>query len=351
MQSKNKPEPSEKTMKEQINKFCEKYNLGSPSEEPVMVTGGLMHKMYRVVTEKGRYAIKVLNPDIMQRPDALQNMIQSEIISHRLRDIVSLVAAKSFGGEHVVRFEGHYYLVFDWLEGSSVFAPEITVEHCRQIGNALGKIHAADITVPGIKKEQGGREVYAWNMFLEEAEKQKEECYRILKDNLSNIIQWDKEVTESQTELLRNQVISHRDLDPKNVMWKSGRAYIIDWEAAGYVNPYQELVEVLNYWISDGEGRYDRQKFVALMQAYAENMNIGSVNWEEVLKCSFDGMLGWLEYNMKRTLGLEGSSNLDKQEGRKQVIGTINELKRYQEQTDILRCWIEEFAKGVLYDL
>jgi Ser/Thr protein kinase RdoA (MazF antagonist) len=331
-------------MKEQINKFCEKYNLGSPAEEPVMVTGGLMHKMYHVTTEQGRYAIKVLNPDIMQRPDALQNMIHSEIISNKLSDIVSLVAAKSFDGKHIIEFERYYYLVFDWLEGSSVFAPGITVDHCKQIGSALGKIHAAGITVPDIKREEDSRKAYAWNLFLEEVQKQKEECFRFFTDNLPDIIRWDRDVTESQRELLKDQVISHRDLDPKNVMWKDGLAYIIDWEAAGYVNPYQELVEVLNYWITDEEGKYNRQKFDAIMQAYAEHMNMGSVNWEAVLKCSFDGMLGWLEYNIKRALGLEGSSSLDKQEGRQQVAGTINELIRYQEQTDILRRWIEEFT-------
>jgi len=28
---------------------------------------------------------------------------------------------------------------------------------------------------------------------------------------------------------------------------------IIDWEAAGYVNPYQEFLEVVNYWTEDGK--------------------------------------------------------------------------------------------------
>ena len=75
-------------------------------------------------------------------------------------------------------------------------------------------------------------------------------------------------MTESQVKLAGYQVISHRDLDPKNVMWKEKNPYIIDWEAAGYVNPYQELVEVLNYWIVDAEGTYDYGMFQALIKAY-----------------------------------------------------------------------------------
>ena len=331
-------------MKEQINKLCKKYNLGHLTEEPVMVTGGLLHKMYRVETDQGTYAIKVLNPDIMQRPAALQNMIHSELVSNELKDIVPLVAARSFQNQHVLKEDGQFFMVFDWLEGKSVFVPEISEYHCEQIGRMLGKIHAANIKISTMEEEQETRDVYDWNLFLEEAQKQDTDNYQMLKDNLQKIELWDKAVAASQPEISKVRVISHRDLDPKNVLWKDNRAYIIDWEAAGYVNPYQELVEVLNYWIVDAEGKYDDGKFQALTKAYTESMDINCVNWEAVLKCSFDGMLGWLEYNVKRELGLEGSKKEDRQEGSKQAVGTIGELKRYEEQIAVLRQWIVEFV-------
>lgn len=51
-------------------------------------------------------------------------------------------------------------------------------------------------------------------------------------------MRWDRDVVTGLHEASQNQVISHRDLDPKNVMWKNDAPYIIDWEAAGYVNPF-----------------------------------------------------------------------------------------------------------------
>ena len=329
-------------MKERINKLCKKYNLGCPTEEPVMITGGLLHKMYRVETDQGKYAIKVLNPDIMQRPAALQNMIHSELVSNELKDIVPLVAARSFQNQHVLKEDGQFFMVFDWLEGKSVFVPEISEYHCEQIGRMLGKIHAANIKISTMEEAPESRNVYDWGRLLEAAHGQDAEGYQILKDNLQKIMQWDEDVVANQPEISKVRVISHRDLDPKNVMWKDERAYIIDWEAAGYVNPYQELVEVLNYWIVDAEGKYDDGKFQALTKAYTESMDINCVNWEAVLKCSFDGMLGWLEYNVKRMCGLEGSKEEDRQEGSTQVVGTIGELKRYEEQIAVLRQWIDE---------
>ena len=114
-------------MKELIEKFCVEYGLGVDITIPKQVSGGLLHTMYRVETETGCYAVKILNPEIMQRPAALQNMINSEKVSHVLENVVPLVAAMEFNGNPVVELDGTWFMVFDWLNGASVFAPESTI--------------------------------------------------------------------------------------------------------------------------------------------------------------------------------------------------------------------------------
>ena len=52
---------------------AEDLQLGQVIENPVRVTGGFMHRMFKVVTDKGRYIIKLLNPNIMKRPTAMGN--------------------------------------------------------------------------------------------------------------------------------------------------------------------------------------------------------------------------------------------------------------------------------------
>lgn len=76
---------------------------------------------------------------------------------------------------------------------------------------------------------------------------------------------------------------------------------------------------------------------------YTENMDITNVNWQVILNCSFDGMLGWLEYNVKRALGLEGTGVNDRQEGISHSIGTVAELKKYEKQIGQLKGWIDEY--------
>lgn len=351
-------------MKERLDNLCKKYHLGTIMESPEMITGGLMHRMYRVTTTSGQYAIKALTPDIMKRPKALGNMIFSEIVAHKLMDEIPLVAAKEFEGQHVLEDAGRYYMIFDWLEGRSVFGQEITPAHCEQIGRVLGRIHRADIRVDTKEQETEGREPIDWEGLLEYARSlvkkvqpqseadssvaEAKECASILEKYLEVLQKWDQAVVAGWQQVSAYQVISHRDLDPKNVMWQGEgpdtKAYIIDWEAAGSVNPYQELVEVLNYWTTDEDGGYGREKFDALMDAYRESMPLDGVDWDVILSCSMDGMLGWLAYNVKRALGLEGSDSEDRQVGLQQMQGTIQELKQYDERIKQLKEWMEEYA-------
>ena len=330
---------------EKITELCMNYDLGKLIEEPKLVTGGLMHKMYHVRTDRGEYAIKWLNPDIMRRPEALTNMIHSELVSNALSNVIPLVAAKTFHGKNIIEMDGSFFVVFDWLDGQSVFVPDISEYHCEQIGKILGKIHAAHITVDTMAEDNDIRDEYDWNLLMEKAKECNTEVYSVLQENLADMMRWDRDVVTGLHEASLDQVISHRDLDPKNVMWKKDEPYIIDWEAAGYVNPFQELIEVLNYWIPDETGKYDKAKFDVLMQSYTENNTIHNVNWDVILNCSFDGMLGWLEYNLKRALGIEGTGMDDQQEGIRQTKATIYVLKKYENQIEQLKVWLEEFVR------
>lgn len=325
-----------------IEKLCINYNLGNLKEEPGIVTGGLVHKMYHVRTDQGEYAIKLLNPNIMKRTEALQNMENSEMVANALIRVIPLVAAKRFEGKSIIEFDGSFYAIFDWFDGKSIFIPDISEYHCDQVGRILGKMHAANIKVDSIKKNSNTRDEYDWNMLLEKAQQCNTECYLVLQENFADIIRWDHHVVSSLREVSQSQVISHRDLDPKNIMWKNNAPYIIDWEAAGYVNPFQELIEVLNYWIGDENGKYDKVKFDAMIQAYTESINMSHVNWDAVLNCSFDGMLGWLQYSIKRALGMEGIDVKDKQEGMQQTKETVYQLKKYENQMKQLQDWIND---------
>lgn len=303
--------------------------------------GGLMHKMYQVITEHKKYAIKEFNSSVMQRNGVVENIVNSELIAAALDGIVPVIAAIQFNDNPLLMLDGRYYMIFDWLDGMSIFPPHITSENCIKMGTLLGKIHAAGIIVPGILKEMNERELYEWNKYLLLGQETNAEWVLELSKIIYELEKWNQELNEAYSSLSDYLVLSHRDLDPKNVMWKDDNPYIIDWEAASYVNPYQELLEVLNYWADNGNGELDKVKFEALYHAYMAIAGSCQVDWETVLASGFDGMLGWLDYSFKRSLGIEGTSLEEKKIGTEQVFGTMKTLRQYAKQTTLLKDWLE----------
>lgn len=71
---------------EDINKLLEKLleqcKLGKMLEKPIRVSGGLLNRMYKVTTDNGIFAIKLLNPEVMKREYAKDNHIFAETISN-----------------------------------------------------------------------------------------------------------------------------------------------------------------------------------------------------------------------------------------------------------------------------
>ena len=126
----------------QINKVMKSLYLGEGIGEPTEVKGGLLHKMFRVDTTKGSYAVKVLNSEIMKRPTALNNTIHSEKIAALFADSIPVIAALTIDGKQIHEKDGCFYMVFNWIDGKSVFTPDISQRHCATIGDILGKIFA-----------------------------------------------------------------------------------------------------------------------------------------------------------------------------------------------------------------
>lgn len=328
----------------EIAKLVQTLGLGDMTKEPTEIKGGLLHKMYRVTTSKGVYAVKVLNDEIMKRPFALRNTVNSEKIAAGFKACVPVVAALELHGKQIHELDGSYYMVFPWVEGRSVFPGEINEKHCVAMGDILGRMHREALVVEGVELAAGSGEIFSWDVYLQMAKDQKKQTgdwFVQYENAVSDIKEWNLAAGEAQEMLSRKLVLSHRDLDPKNVMWNGSEPRVIDWEAAGYVNPYQEFLEVLNYWADDGEDGLVRSYFEALTNAYRKHVSLTDVPWDAVFAGSYNGMLGWLEYNLKRALGMEAFEEEEIRLGAEQVTGTIGALYAYGDKVELMKQWLE----------
>lgn len=323
-----------------ISALFKQLKLGVVIDEPVRITGGLLHLMYKVNTDTGVFAVKLLNPLIMKRETAFDNYVFSEKFArHAHNNGINCVPAISIDNKVVHQYDDQSYLIFPWIEGESGEKKKIEITMCKTIGRLLASIH--ELNFNEIEDEEVSQDSIEWNQYISMAEK----CNAIWFDNFSAKIEFIKDVEEKTNSALKeniNNIISHRDLDPKNIMWdKSLNPIVIDWESSGPINSNVELLEVALYWSERGK---DKEAFQSVIRSYKDVINVDLRTLINSLYCINDGKLKWLNYNIKRSLGIESSSQEEQLLGTKEVITTLKDIVEYAQDILNIKGYIEELV-------
>lgn len=129
-----------------LNKMIIELNLGNLTESISQVSGGLTHRMFKIFTDKGRYIVKLLNPNIMKRPTAMNNFNSADKFEEILKENnIDAVYSLKFNDKKMQEIDGEYFYVYEWFDGKSLKDDEITIEHCKKMGKLLAHIHNIDL--------------------------------------------------------------------------------------------------------------------------------------------------------------------------------------------------------------
>ena len=121
--------------------------------------------------------------------------------------------------------------------------------------------------------------------------------------------------------------ICHNDMDCKNILW-SGRDYrIIDLECLSYSHPFLELIELALCWSRYEERAIDFGLLRVFVKAYLAAGGSVPEDWEVVYDSNC-GRLEWLEYNIKRVLGIDCGAE-EKELGILEVHKTVEQIVYY----------------------
>lgn len=314
---------------ESIEKLCHQLGLGCIHHPPRSMFGGLLHDMYKIDTAKGTYAVKALNPKIMTREGVIENYIFSEaaarIAQQNHLPVVPAIGTDSDSCLHFV--DGRYFMLFEWVDASSITPAEVTAYHCEVIGRMLAQLHSIDFSA--LSEYNTQKPSYTetnWERYMTDENSSTLELTKAK----GLIFASERRVRMAAREVLADLVISHRDMDCKNVLWdKTDQPYLIDWEAAGYINPLQELIDVAMAWSGGETQAFSRQHFEIVVESYVKHGGsiIGDIS--AVLSYGFKGKLDWLEYNVKRSLGIESSTPEEQALGNEEVLKTVHAIKCY----------------------
>ena len=273
-----------------FEELCAFYELGNVIQKTYEVKGGLLHKMFCVETERGKYAVKLLNPLIMQRPKVLEYFIDSEKAAASMVNVIPAVSAIQIHKEVLFKHKDQYHLVYHWVDGVMMRNDQIETKHCSIMGDILAKIHIHKFDVNSIPKPMA--DDYSpsqWEAYLKIGKEQKQDWVPEFEKMMDHILEIERKREMSSKTLNREMVMSHRDLDPKNILWQGYSPYVIDWESTGYVNPNLELLEVAMYWSCDENQNLNEQKFLSLFNSYNQIKSIHCNDWCPVLYGVFNG--------------------------------------------------------------
>lgn len=312
-----------------IPALCDMLGLGELVSEPAPLFGGLLHKMFDVKTAGGRFAVKTLNPNIMERPEAFSNYIFSEETAEKLSERIAASCAKKFDGKFLNQLDGQYYLVYDFIEGQAVLPHEISPQHACKIGEVLGEIHNAEISAESSENETID---INWDFYCEQGKVSPwHESFAEVLDTLCLLTEKANGAFQSFS---GEKIVCHRDMDAKNVLWQGLSPIIIDWESAGAEYPQKDFIETALYWSQNENMSVRDDCFTAFSEGYKTKRNLGKIDWKTLLYSCFCGRLEWLEYNLKRSLKIECADEAEQKLGTEQVLLTIGEIKNFYKNFD-----------------
>src|SRR5689334_7039204 len=132
-----------------IDQLCTIYDLGTPPGVPLPVRSGLLHRIWRLTTTRGTFAIKQLNPAIMRKPGIHDTYRLTECIAADLSaQGIPAIAALSPGDDPLVQVAEDAFLVYEWIEGITLPPETADASQAHLMGELLARIHTQNLHYP-----------------------------------------------------------------------------------------------------------------------------------------------------------------------------------------------------------
>lgn len=339
-------------MKALFEQICRELSLGAMTDDPAPLSGGYTHRMFRLRTTTGHYAVKLLNPGIMARPDAPGHYARAEGFEEQLEAAgLPILPAMTIGGKKMQCVAGQHLYIFPYFEGRVLRDEEITPEHCALMGCMLARIHRLSrrvLTPEALLSEESSPDwppLVAALLRNPETAAQGSDMHRAL----PMLIRVTRAMEQAAAALPRAEALCHNDMDAKNVLWQGFDFRVIDLECLDWANPQQEMLDLAISWAG---WPADEGRFKAFLAAYFAAGGEEPAQ-PDLLYDSRRNHLDWLAYNARRALsaslseggdsaGVGGSDAEERRIGREQIEETLAKIESDQRYRETILRWMEE---------
>jgi aminoglycoside phosphotransferase (APT) family kinase protein len=317
------------------------------------VVGGWSNRVLSLTTTRGRYAVKVLrNP--WGEPRWIEWLAEGWRLELAARDAgvalaepvpvpatgvcATLVARRDGAGEVPVR-------VHHWVDGVTVPRQPVTLALAHEVGGALAAVHALDLHPLASDLFDGLHPTAddAWPHVVARAR----ECRAAFADALAEAEPLARRASALCVDDDRPTVLSHGDVDQKNLLVVDGRAVLIDWDVVAPVVPAHDLARAALTMASWRDPHVAR----ALVDGYAgaSRHDVDLVPTD--LGPALASRLRWIRFTVDRhadavaeahdTLGGTASSSVDVPD----VVGLLDDLACRVDVAERLDTWLARGAQ------
>ncbi|TMR36795.1 aminoglycoside phosphotransferase family protein [Actinomadura geliboluensis] len=273
-------------------------HLGTPIGPMIRVHGGFANRMYRLDTDQGAFAVKELN--LVDRRWA-----------YRAEDVFRFERAAFAAGIPMPEpiSAGHHTLVHRWVEGEKVPEAPVPAAYAFEIGEILARIHALDVAWPRVPIEDPISRVWP------ELAARAAATGQPWADELASRVETFLGIAHfvDTCERPGPVVLTHRDVQPWNLLAREGRPVVLDWELSGMLDLSGELGSTA-LSLAKGPGFDDIEPaiFRSVLDGYVAGGGVLPPAGPSWFVFMIGGWLGHTRWNILRCLsGVEASTGPD----------------------------------------
>jgi len=258
----------------ELKSFLSNYQVGE-LESYQGISDGIENTNYFVNTTKGRFVLTIFEHHSFEEMQYYLNLM------HHLADhqVPSANPVADTQGKYLSLFKNKPIALVERLKGGSII--ETTVNHCEQLGAAMGKMHAAGLS---FKTEQINPRGPSWC----------KQTSQLVMDKLSTEEQQtlDEEILfqkEKRHADLPRGVI-HADLFRDNALWFNDNfSGIIDFYYSCHDVLLYDLAVAANDWCSNSDASLNKEKVTALLTHYTQHRELNQTEqkyWPAMLRAA-----------------------------------------------------------------
>lgn len=321
---------------------CRAFNLGAPTAALARAPGGLSNHVWRLTTDRGRFAVKELHRD--PRNSAYADNVERAASVERLAYAAGTPMPRPLlvpGSERVIaELPGIdaapiSVRVHDWVDARALTPDDDPIVLGYAVGAALGRLHA--LAPLGERLGAGLMDTPSlqdWRDLAGRAAVARLPLAERLRSALGSIARAEA-VVEAARSMSWRVVLTHRDLDQKNTLLDAdGGLLLIDWDAAGPAPAWLELAAVALDWSGVHDGEPNETVVETLIEAYRAAGGALGPAVPEAFAYFLCVCLDWLAYNVRRCLGEALSGPEDALLAERVASGLLANLPRWVASLD-----------------